>query len=319
MSSTKLKWSDLKVGILSLVAILVLVAIVLKVGSNEKLFSSNYQLLFFVPNVQNLSEGALVSLSGIKVGTVSKLELDHHQGKNGVIVWLEIDKTYRDKITKSSEAHILTLGMLGDKYVDITQGKPSEAHLNDGDFLQGIMPLDFSTLTDKAVTTLENLNAILVSGKSITQKIDQGEGVLGMFLNDPKVRKEMTRILSSTANLLAAMKSSQGSFGLFLSDSSLYQNLASMTGSLSDLSKKVQAGEGSLGKLIADPALYANLESFSARADSLVFKLTKGGTAGRFLTDDQIYEEVAQLLNDMQSLMEDVKTHPRKYINIKVF
>ncbi|MFQ5824882.1 MAG: MlaD family protein, partial [bacterium] len=216
-------------------------------------------------------------------------------------------------------ARIMTLGILGDKYVDITQGQSGEQPLNEGDFLKGVIPLDFGELTDTAVATLENLNAILVRGKSITHNIEQGEGFLGVLLNDPRFAREMTRLLSSTADLMAAMNSSEGSFGLFLNDSYLYKNLNSITNSLSSITKKIQNGEGSLGKFIADPSLYANLKSFTVQADSLVYKMSNQGTTGRFLTDDQIYEEVAQLLNDLQTLMQDVKTHPRKYINLKVF
>ncbi|NIR48337.1 MCE family protein [candidate division KSB1 bacterium] len=319
MSTAKVKWSDLKVGLLSLLALLVLVTIVLKVGTNEKLFASKYQLSFFVPNVLNLSEGALVSLSGIKVGTVKGLELSQFEGENGVIVHLEIDKAYKKKITGSSRAHILTLGILGDKYVDITQGDPEEEPLKDGDFLVGVMPLDLGDLSDQAAMTLEHLNDILITGKSITQKIDAGEGFLGMLLNDPKFRTHMAQTMRSTSDLLAALKSGEGSFGLFLSDSSVYNNLSSMTRNLDGVSETLLAAEGSLGKLIADPALYANLESFSARADSLVHKLSNKGTTGRFFSDEQIYKEISQLLTDMQSLMQDVKTHPRKYLNLKVF
>lgn len=319
MPTSKIKWSDLKVGILSSLALLILVTIVLKVGTSEKLFSPKYRLRTFVPNVQNLSEGAIVSLSGIKVGVVSQLELTQHHGKNGVIIWLEIDRAYRNRVTKSSVARVMTLGILGDKYVDITQGQLGEEPLKEGDFLKGEVPLDIGEFTDTAVLTLENLNAIFTRAKSIAYKLDQGEGVFGMLLNDHKFSKKVSRLLTSTADLLVTVKSNQGSFGLFLNDSSLYKNLATMTRNLSVLSKKLQAGEGSLGKLIADPSLYTNLESFSARADSLVYKMTHLGTTGRLLTDDQIYEEVAQLLNEMHSLMEDVRNHPQKYINLKVF
>ncbi|MFQ5825571.1 MAG: MlaD family protein, partial [bacterium] len=216
-------------------------------------------------------------------------------------------------------ARIMTLGILGDKYVDITQGQSGEQPLNQGDFLKGVIPLDFGELTDTAVATLENLNAILVSGKSMTHKIDQGEGFLGALLNDPQLARDMHRLLSSTSDLLMAMKSSEGSLGLFLHDSTVYNNLASITNSFSDITMKILEGEGFLGKLIADPSLYANLESLTAQADSLVYNMSNRGTTGRFLTDDQVYEEVAQLLNDMQTLMQDVKSHPRKYINLKVF
>lgn len=319
MSRSKFQWSDLRVGILTTVAVLVLVGIVLKVGTNEKLFASKYTLRTFVANVQNLSEGALVSLSGLKVGAVSRLELATFQGQNGVMIWLEVDSAFRDKITSSSEAHILTLGILGDKYVDITQGEAGEKPLEDGDFLKGVMPVGFGELADQATATLENLNAILVSGKSITRKIDQGEGFLGALLNDPKFSNEMTHLVSSLSNLLTAVESNQGSLGLLLNDSTVYENLVSFTGDLSELAGMMRAGEGSIGKIIANPDLYTNLQSLTARADSLVYKMANDGTTGRFFSDDQIYEDMSELLNAMQSLLNDVKTHPRKYINVKVF
>ncbi|RMD91736.1 MAG: MCE family protein [Calditrichaeota bacterium] len=319
MKSSQLKWSDLKVGILSLIALLIMVGIILKVGSNEKLFTNKYTLRTFVTNVQNLSEGALVSLSGIKVGTVKKLELTRFKGQNGVMVWLEIDQKVQDKITESSTARIMTLGILGDKYVDITQGQTGEAPLKDGDLLRGVIPLDVGEFTDKAAQTLDYLNAILASGKSIAHKMDQGQGLIGMLLNDPKFARQFSNLLQTTTRLLAALQSNQGSFGKLLNDSRLYENLVAITEDFNQISSQIATGQGTLGKLIAQPALYDNLESFTARADTLVNKLNNGGTTGRLLNDAQLYEEVAQLLNDMQALMQDMKANPRKYIHLKVF
>ncbi len=319
MKSSQLKWSDLKVGILSLIALLIMVGIILKVGSNEKLFTNKYTLRTFVTNVQNLSEGALVSLSGIKVGTVKKLELTRFKGQNGVMVWLEIDQKVQDKITESSTARIMTLGILGDKYVDITQGQTGEAPLKEGDLLRGVIPLDVGEFTDKAAQTLDYLNAILASGKSIAHKMDQGQGLIGMLLNDPKFARQFSNLLQTTTRLLAALQSNQGSFGKLLNDSRLYENLVAITEDFNQISSQIATGQGTLGKLIAQPALYDNLESFTARADTLVNKLNNGGTTGRLLNDAQLYEEVAQLLNDMQALMQDMKANPRKYIHLKVF
>lgn len=75
--------------------------------------------------------------------------------------------------------------------------------------------LDLGEFTDRAAITVDNLNAILVSGRSISQKIDRGEGLVGRLLNHPKFSKQMSRLLSSVTELFIAMKSGRGSFWPF--------------------------------------------------------------------------------------------------------
>lgn len=319
MALQKSKWADLRVGILITAGLVIFLAVVFKIGTQEKLFSSKYKLWFFVPNVQNLNKGAYVSLSGIKVGLVSELELAQLHDQYGVKVWMKIDKAYSDRITKSSRAEILTLGLLGDKYVDVTQGQVAEKPLQNGDELSVTTATDFNTIAQRALNTIDSMDSLLSSSKSITDKINKGQGTLGMLVDDPQFRNEISQMIVSTQHLLAALNSSQGTFGLFLKDSTVYRNIASATGDLSNLAKKVEEGQGSLGRLILDPALYDNLESLSARTDSLVAKISTKGTTGELLASSQVYTEVQQLLQDMQSLINDIKKNPHKYINVKIF
>jgi phospholipid/cholesterol/gamma-HCH transport system substrate-binding protein len=130
-----LRWAELRVGLLVLVGMGLLIFILAIVGSNIKLFTPEYRLMLFVPNIEGLVNGSMVTLAGRKIGFVNDMQFVQVEGQNGVQVELKLDKSFQDRITDHSQAIIRTIGLLGDKYVDISLGTPGERVLKDGEYL----------------------------------------------------------------------------------------------------------------------------------------------------------------------------------------
>lgn len=103
-------------------ATMLIILIVYIIGSNQRVFDSKYPLYMFLPNVQGLESGAFVTLSGLKVGVVGDLSFSRQEEEQGILIELKINRKYAPMITTSSRATIKTMGILGDKYVDITLG-----------------------------------------------------------------------------------------------------------------------------------------------------------------------------------------------------
>ena len=78
-------------------------------------------------------------------------------------------------------------------------------------------------------------------------------------------------------------------------------------------------GEGTAGKLLTDDALYTRLTSVSERLDAMTKRLDTGeGTAGQLLRDKQLYENMNGAVEEMRSLIADIRRDPKKFLNVKV-
>ena len=78
-------------------------------------------------------------------------------------------------------------------------------------------------------------------------------------------------------------------------------------------------GKGSLGKLATDDELYNKLRDASGNLASATAKLNDNTTtAGKLFSDPKLYENVSGMAGDMQKLITEFRTNPKKYLHITV-
>lgn len=312
----------IKIGVISLLglAIFIVLFIFFIVGTNQKLFTSKYSLFMFVPGVQGLNSGAFITLSGLKVGVVSELEFTRKDGQQGILVELKIDRKFLTKITTSSIAAISTMGMLGDKYVDISLGNLSDPALKEGDFIQTSASLDLAAMASGAAAAIDEFRLAMKNINAIIEGAQNGSGILGMLIEDRTARSNLANSFENLNQLLERIEKGEGSLGQFALDTTLYSSLRSTTMNLEKITSKIERGEGSLGKMVADTLLYARLSSISAQTDSLLGNLQQGkGSAGKLLTDEKLYQQLVLLTKTLSELTKDIQENPKKYVTIKVF
>jgi phospholipid/cholesterol/gamma-HCH transport system substrate-binding protein len=297
-------WAELRVGLLVLAGVAVLLFMLAIVGSNVKLFTPQYSLKLFVPNIEGLVNGSMVTLAGRKIGFVSDMRFGEHEGKNGVEVELKLDREFQDRITDQSQAVIRTIGLLGDKYVDISLGMPGERVLANGEFVKTVSGVDFELFTSKLSKSFDDFAAALTSMRHITKRLDEED--LGKFV----------RSMNSVVN---ALTDQRGSAGKLIYDPALYRQLNSVAENLDTVTTELRRGRGTLGKMIVDSTLYRTLASFSTRSDSLVANLMHSGTAGKLFGDDQLYTDLMRLIKELNALITDIRVNPDRYVQVKVF
>jgi phospholipid/cholesterol/gamma-HCH transport system substrate-binding protein len=299
-----LRWAELRVGLLVLVGAGLLIFILAIVGSNIKLFTPEYRLMLFVPNIEGLVNGSMVTLAGRKIGYVNDMRFVQVEGQNGVQVELKLDKSFQDRITDHSQAIIRTIGLLGDKYVDISLGSPGERVLKEGEYLKMISSVDFEVFTSKLNTSFDDFAATLASMRHITKRLDEED--LGKFVR-------------SMNNVVNALTAQRGSAGKLIYDPALYRQFSSVAENLDTVTTLLKRGHGTLGKMIVDSTLYRTLASFSSRSDSLVSNLMHSGSAGRVFNDDQLYSDLMNLIKELNALVTDIRTNPDRYVQVKLF
>jgi phospholipid/cholesterol/gamma-HCH transport system substrate-binding protein len=171
----------------------ILAAGVFIIGSKEYLFRSTYQLKAQFDNVAGLAAGADVQVGGVHSGTVHSITLPHKPGEQ-VAVLMDLDKSTREVIKHDSVASIETTGVLGNQYVAISFGSAGQAEVKDGEIIESEPPMVMGDMLKKANGILDssqhaiqNTTEATAHLKSISAKIDSGEGTVGALVNDKQL------------------------------------------------------------------------------------------------------------------------------------
>jgi phospholipid/cholesterol/gamma-HCH transport system substrate-binding protein len=320
MNAAQMRWSNLKVGIVVLIGIIVFVFIVSIVGTEQNIFTSTYKVNFFVTNVHGLVNGAMITLGGLKIGYVSSMVFVTQNGVNGVEVSADLVTKYRSSITSATVAQIKTIGLLGDKYIDLTIGSQTEQTLAENSFIPVVESCDIETAGPQFKTALANFNELMGSAKRIAGSMEKGEGSIGRFIKHPTVANEVEKFLRSLNTLMSAVEQRKGLLGKITYDESLSKNISDISSNLKSVTDHIREGKGTMGKLVMDDRLYTNLASFTSRADTLMTKASADtSSVSRLVGNGDFYRELLGLIKDLNRLIVDLKEHPERYVKFSVF
>jgi phospholipid/cholesterol/gamma-HCH transport system substrate-binding protein len=320
----QIMWSKLRVGVVVTAALAVILVTVFFAGSLESLFSPKLHIFAQIKDVRGLRNGSPVWLSGIEVGAVKNIRLDPEYG---TLVTLSLEKKDAQYIRKDSVATVMTMGLLGDKYVEISNGQHSSPTVKEGDVIQGKVQLEIKDIVDATAESLSKVTDIIQKLGLFIEKIDKSEGSLGKFLNDPSLYnnlKESTRSLSAS---LKEYEKSQGSLKKFIKDPELYARMSDAASSLNEFSNKLNKGNGSLQRLMSDPSMYDNLDKASRQLSVVLEGIEAGkGIAGKMVKDEELAQQVKssvaglnQVVLELRELTKDIKDHPKKYFKFSIF
>ena len=322
--STFITWDQLKVGVVIVIAILIMVLAMFKLGQAANLFTKRYELITFLQAANGLREGGSVAVAGQISGVVKRIDflpVDGDTTRNLRVV-MEVDETVHDQIRGDSEARLRTLGLLGDKIIDISPGTVRYGPLQEGDTVRMGSSLDYEQVIAQASSAVGDMVQLTHDLKDITSGIVSGEGTLGQLVTNRSLYDELTATMARTNTMLARMQNPQGTFGRMLDDPALYNHMTSTIASLDSLLVTLNSEEGAIGKLLRDDSLYVNLVGITRGADSLLTMMTTGnGFASRMLRDQQLYDQLTKTVTDLNAILADVRQNPGKYTKglIKVF
>ena len=176
------------VGLFIAMGLLFLIAGVLAVGNLHSTFSKKIIITTIFGDVNGLVAGNNIWFSGVKIGTVKKLEF---YGNSQVKVLMNINTESKQYIRKDAKVKISSDGLIGNKILVVYGGTSSAPEVEEGDSLSNEMALN----TDDMMETLQknNLNVL-----EITKKLAEGQGTIGKLLSNDS----MYNSLAVTANSL---------------------------------------------------------------------------------------------------------------------
>jgi phospholipid/cholesterol/gamma-HCH transport system substrate-binding protein len=296
------RYREVWVG-LFVVAGIAAVLITLAIMTDAAMFRGRYILITNVPNASGIRRGDPVQMRGVNIGRIAGFSI---YGQ-GVDMRLEIEGEY--PIPKDSRVEVKASGLLGGMVADVIPGSSTEKARN-GDRLPG------------------------GTGVGLFDKMDQLAG------QADKVAVRVQNLLDedTVKNLQGSAASAHHSLA------ELQAILREQRGELREISANLRRTSDSVQKVTSGPELertvkrmdqltqrlegtVGTLDKSSTSLDSILARMERGeGTLGKLSKDEQLYknavsatENLNKAAEDLQKLVVDFRSNPRKYINLKIF
>lgn len=353
----QLTWTELRVGLFVLVGLSVLAAAIFYV-TGAGVLGPKYRMKTYLPEVSGLGNGAAVKVDGVEVGNVESIKLlPRTAGKaleknKSIEVVMRVDRRYQPDILTDSVASLVTEGLLGNRYVNVTRGFTGTP-IPDNGVIPGAEEKAMKEVVERSAEVLGNLSALSDDVRDLISGVQQGKGSLGKLLTDDQAYYHLNNILAKSDTVITSIKDGQGTLGKLVTSDEMYAKVDKGLDSVNVILADTRAGKGTLGKLVNDPTLYDETKEAMAHSNAMLRDARAGkGSLGKFVTDDELYnklrdtssnlstasaklndnttsvgkmfsdpklyDNLAGLTGDMRLLIGDFRQNPKKFLHIKI-
>ncbi len=325
-SKQKLTFSELRVGIFMLSALLITAFLILNSTGSFNPFEKKMRLKVRFETADGLHAGADVQLAGVSVGKVEEVRFlppdspDSERIEATLSVVQELDnKPISELIRTDSRAQLVATSVLGnDKIVNISPGTSKGIPVDENAMLPTSSSVGLNQLTTTGNDLLTQINKLAIPANEILQKANQGEGTLGRVLNDETLYRSLDGAVNDTRDTMTRLQATldrlnrgEGSAGKLINDPTLYNNLNKTVAQLEAISSDIRSGRGSAGKFLNDDALYhetrdavaelrKSADKISLIADdvrSITTDIRDGkGTIGKIFRDEKMYDDTREAI-----------------------
>jgi phospholipid/cholesterol/gamma-HCH transport system substrate-binding protein len=304
------RWGSLSVGIVLMVAIAVALWASLS-GGGTSIFERKEQFVCYFKNVNGLVRGSPVWMSGVEVGNVRSVSFVNLDSLRQVRVVCRVKKSVWPMLTEDAEVMLGTIGLVGDKYVEIIPGTKGKSVINKMDVIATRDAGDALAMFKAGEEAIDEARSVVDNLDTLLAGMNRGEGTLGQLATDDQLYHELTKLASQLTRLTANLQQNQ---------ERIVSSMEKTATTVERLSEQVSSNTGTIGKLVNDPQLYDNLSATSARLDTILYKLnTAEGSLGLLVSDTALYVEMTNLLARINNLVTDIEKNPRKYFKFSIF
>jgi phospholipid/cholesterol/gamma-HCH transport system substrate-binding protein len=328
---------QLRVGAFVVGGLLIFTGLVYFLGRQSGLFERQYRLLAPFAQVGGLIEGATVRLAGVPVGRVTAIRLPE-TGASKVQVELTLVRRIQERVRGDSVARIETLGLLGDKIIEVSLGTAGAAVLADGAEIKTEEPFDTSRLTRQGNDLLRNLvdvtgelkttlAQITGSGmgtdlaetaksvRSLAQELERGQGLLHQLVYDRQLSRRATEAfeaIQKAGEMVRKLDTALGSAsvdGLAGEARGALAETREAAQRINRVLRQVEEGKGVVHALIYDESCVLNeLDALVSRAGALVAGVERGeGALGVLVRDPDATRATRRLVAAAEALAKTVE------------
>jgi phospholipid/cholesterol/gamma-HCH transport system substrate-binding protein len=321
---------EVKVGLLILVAVIVLAVGVFVIGDKNNLFSRKNEYYILFGSVSGLRSGSPVQLNGVDVGTVDKVVLPENPRLEQIEVWISVDRKYADRIrggpqlpmsgglNAPTQARIKTLGLLGDKFIEITSGATEYPVIPSGGEIPAAQPTNVDALLASGEDVMDNVVEISASLSTILARMERGEGLLGELTTKSESGQRLTDSVIGAAEsmerIATRIETGQGPIPRLLNDRQMADRLASSLDRFESILAQAQSGPGLLPGLLNDPSSKQKFDDTLATLNQMARDLqgftadleTSEGLLPRLVNDEEYGREITGKVNEIVTRLNEI-------------
>jgi len=353
-SQQQVQWSQLKVGVLVIVALCALTALIfLMSGNTGGFWSGKIVIVSYFENSAGLKLGAPVNLEGVTIGNVKTIRIIPERKLTPVQVTMQVGKRFAPALHTDSKSSLDTIGVLGDTVVDIDSKFATGPEFQSGGELKTNETPNLSDVIKSSQGTIEQLNVILAKVDNLVDSLNSGKGSIGQLINDPGLYNKAVAALNEIQGLVDQVSNGKGSIGKLVADDTLYNRANDAVGHLQHITTELDEGHGSIGKLLKDETLYNNLRQSTDNLNQLLAGINQGkgaiglmakdpkfaqklndtitnldeilhnvnqgeGTIGQLAKNPSLYHHTDDLMTNSSKLIDAIRQDPKKYLSIKL-
>lgn len=315
-----------RVGVVVLIALVMVMIGVFMVGRRANLFKAKWPYETRFESAAGLVAGNPVRLNGVTVGNVHEVVLSPDPADRTVRVVYDVDRRAAPRLRKGTRASIKTIGLLGDKYIDLEGGTAEEPEVPIGGDIPAAPGAGLEKLLEGSGDLLTDLGAIARSLKNILGRTEQGKGFLGALTSESRESAELNQSLQGNLNtlnsILKKVDSGQGLVGKLLFDQkygretgeSLRSAIRSVQKVFGTIDDEMRDNRGAIPALLGDPegkkkvyALMDNLAGAAASLGQVTDQLAKGqGALPLLIRDDRFGKEFTTNLRNFSRRLDSI-------------
>jgi len=305
--------NETKIGILTVLAITVLILGYSYLSGNE-VFSSSNRFYAVYNSVDGLTVSKPVLVNGFQIGQVSKMAL-WPDGKT--VVEFKIDKKYN--VPKNTHAQLVSTDLLGGKAISFEYGNSKD------------LAEDKDTLSaDIQGSLAESLQPIQMKAEHLIGKLDSSLASVNRILN-PNFQKNVDRSFASIANSLQTLEGTTKKIdalvgsqtehinGILTNAETASANMKNSTTHLAGISTNLEKFSGDLANSNIQQTLQSANEAL-ANLQATIGKINSTqGSLGLLINDPKMYNNLNDASANLNNLFIDIKAHPKRYVSFSVF
>ena len=303
--------NETKIGALTVIAITLLI-----LGFNflkgKNLIEKKATIYIAFEKVNGLNMADMIKINGLKVGGVEDMQ-ETDANLSGIIVAFHLTRAIN--IPNDSYAQVIT-NPLGSSFIELVLGK-STTFVKDGDTLKSVQTKGMvQDLQDKLEPTIENLNKTLSSLEETVKRVGN------VFDEEAKqnIGKTLKELALATDQINSMLAPGKGSIAKSV------ENIAGISGNLKNNNDSITMIIGNLTKVSRDISnseignTIKQLENASVNLNQILNGITEGkGSLGMLTKDEALYKNLTSTSNSLNILLQDLRLHPKRYVQVSVF
>ena len=294
--------NEIKTGILVLTGIVLFIIGFSYLKSND-VFITDRVFYAVYDDVEGVSKGTPVTISGFNVGSVQNIEFYENSSK--LLLKFRVENEF--KFSSQSIAQIYETGLIGGKAVAVIPKYGSKLAIS-GDTLQSDIAPGLTELVNDRLSPLqEKIESMVVSADSVLIG-------LNAILNT-EAKLEIQSTIENFSLTVADLKTSAGTL-----DEILDNNKNQINNIISNVNRTSNELAGLSGSFSDLSLVISNLSESSENIDKIISEISEGeGSLNKLVFDDALINSLDAASKNINLLIKDLRLNPKRYVHFSLF